>query len=117
MTIASACKMQIYSREEAEHVISLVLFACRRLFVCKMGQRIDRSVCEYHVFGWVPGVLGSGGRSREVRYLSINATSTCKPDMHLRERPGGRPVSARKGGQPVYVDWFGAMSFLMNFGT
>ena len=67
LSIASASKMHIYSRDEAGHVISLVLFACRRLLVCKMGQRIDRSVCEYHVFDWAPRVLGGGERSHEAK--------------------------------------------------
>ena len=50
----------------------------------------------------------SGGSCREVRYR-INATNTCEIGMHLKDEPGGGPLSARVGGQgvkPVYDDWF-----------
>ena len=33
--------------------------------------------------------------------------------MHLREGPGGGPVSARVGGQAVYADWSVPLSCLM----
>ncbi len=48
-----------------------------------------------------------------MKYLSINATNTCEVGMHLRDRPGGGPVSARVDGQPVYDDWFVTVSFVV----